>query len=480
MTTGGVNRIETGVNFRQRYQQRQKDHERFQQLQATLAREKAFKAIDECDAKVDAIERQQELERLAAAGVKIKPQVEEKKAPARGIVQKEAEIKAKTWKDPRLEELYRLSLYQPHVAEEAFRHDYGDASRKLIAFNALQREHRSGEPIISNYRYLTNYPCGAQQTWNLMEPIYLRPTVECQKAQPYQIIEHQPLMKTMAFSEMERENELALRNLFTSKKGLKGLKDMTAAFAKSYSFTRQALNQKRILAAIEEQRCYDGRRGYTFKDKASDHFEWLEENAAFREINEKWLQRPRKTWTDLQQKTWEILVLLHRDYFKNEKKNLRTFFLQRAKKTDEEHYHEPYAPEMGYVLDSDRMLANLELWGVVNCKGKPTLEKKEMYEFLQLLGEHYSGAVSYEGMKRIMEVVRIMYPKHERAIARQANAQRMMQKERGRALEGRAASKFAKAHWGKARDPFVVQAQAGMMGAGGDNAADGAGAGAGH
>ena len=87
----------------------------------------------------------------------------------------------------------------------------------------------------------------------------------------------------------------------------------------------------------------------------------------------------KKQWSEFQKKTWDILVCLHRDYFKTEKKSLRCFFLQRAKKTDEAHWNDPYAPESGYVLDGARMLANLELWGVVNSKGKPTLTKEEMY-----------------------------------------------------------------------------------------------------
>ena len=58
---------------------------------------------------------------------------------------------------------------------------------------------------------------------------------------------------------------------------------------------------------------------------------------------------------------------------------MRLFFVQKAKESDKKHYIVPYAPECGYVLDGPRLLANLELWGIVNTKNRPTLTEDEMY-----------------------------------------------------------------------------------------------------
>ncbi|CAD7961941.1 unnamed protein product [Amoebophrya sp. A25] len=454
-----VTKFSSTMNFRRRKEMRERDAEKFAVLQASKTREDTLKALNAFDLRVEEIERENELAKMSGlsnkSGKQIAQKEEEKPKPRRGIIPAGDNSGNDAKKgDPRAEEMHKLSLYKPHIAEESFRHDYGDASRQLIAVNALQRQHRSGEPVISNGRFLTNFPCGAQPTWNLMEPIYLRPTVACQRPVPHEVIEHQPMMRPISFSERERENEVALRELFEKNK-VSGLKGMTNAYGIQYSFTYQTLNRQRIMQAIEAQRCYDGRRGYNFKDMSAAHFEWLEKNASFREANEVWLDRNKSTWSDFQKKVWEILAILHRDYFKSEKKNLRMFFLQRGKESDVKHHVVPYAPENGYVLDGPRMLANLELWGVVNTKNRPTLTEDEMYGFLQLVGEHYDGAVSYEAMRKVMGKVRCLYPSHERAKLRSLNAQLMMMKERGKALEGCAVSNYVASRFRRSR--FVAE-----------------------
>ncbi len=80
---------------------------------------------------------------------------------------------------------------------------------------------------------------------------------------------------------------------------------MTNAFVRSYSHVWGNLNRASVQGVIEEQRTYDGKRGFTFRDQEKICFDWLEKNASDPPLA--WLDKGQEEWTPVERKAYDIL-----------------------------------------------------------------------------------------------------------------------------------------------------------------------------
>ena len=184
--------------------------------------------------------------------------------------------------------------------------DYGSASIKPIATTAFTRKHPNGAKVPSNPRYLLSFPPGGAQCPNtILEPHFLLPSIAPMHASHFEHIDHQPLLKSKSFSCLQKEKEKDMVNFFKKDK-VSGMKGMTNAFRRHYSHVWGTKNKQHIEGILEAQKQYDAQRGYGFKDRDLEHFQWLEKESSDLPIL-CFLDKPRQDWSEIERKAYEIL-----------------------------------------------------------------------------------------------------------------------------------------------------------------------------
>lgn len=431
------------VDFRKRERGRESDEARFRTLAKRKVQVEVYKAMDAFDRKL--AERDKKNSQGGHHGLR-QGHPEGGASSDEEANMKDADIEELNKKKQKelndiAKKLGDLHLYRKRPCSPVLHYDYGHASTKPIAFKPPSLVNKPTP--VSERRFLTNHPCGSQYPYTVLEPIYMQPRLEPKFAEDRGWFEEQPILRHASFTNIENAKEKALMDFFRKNK-VSGLKGMTNAYAKSYSFVTQCQNQARVQMACEAQRIYDGMHGVTFKNMEDVHWEWLEQNASDKQPLTAWLYKPKSEWTDMQKKTFDILSFLHRDLLRNEKKSLRHLFLQTTKVEDWMRTIEPHCSDMAMNLDGPRLLRNLEMRGVVNSPNRPALFFHELHNFMELCGDGYDGVISLDKFTETMRKFSIVYLKHSSLNDKERSQERERKVQKARSAS---TDNFVRQHW---------------------------------
>lgn len=250
-------------------------------------------------------------------------------------------------------------------------YDYGRVNVRSLSVNSINPDMKKERIDVRASDSLCNAPLGGLPP-SIQEPIFMRPRRPSNPTTPFEgIVELPPLKRALSYQSLVGKQYLPKQVRSTRFHDRR---------AEAY---QQGLANEFMEEQLEEQRSWDGRHGFGWKDRCRDHLGWLETNGL--QDDSSWLDEPRSTWTEMHHLTYRILSALH-EYLKDRRIRCRELF--KALDTD-----------MTGALEPEEFLEGMRKMRIAGCDRLPLVD---FIEVLKAVDTNFDGSVSLLELDRVM------------------------------------------------------------------------------
>eukprot|EP00746_Dinoflagellata_sp_MGD_P004164 gnl/MRDRNA2_/MRDRNA2_108046_c0_seq1.p1 gnl/MRDRNA2_/MRDRNA2_108046_c0~~gnl/MRDRNA2_/MRDRNA2_108046_c0_seq1.p1 ORF type:complete len:390 (+),score=60.15 gnl/MRDRNA2_/MRDRNA2_108046_c0_seq1:125-1294(+) len=248
-------------------------------------------------------------------------------------------------------------------------YDYGGVNVRSLSVNSINPHVRKEIRSIDSF---CSAPLGGLPL-SIQEPIFMKPRRPSNPTLPFEgVVELPPLKRAVSYQALLGKPTCATQVRSTRFQNCR---------AEAY---QQGLANEFMEEQLEEQRSWDGRHGFGWKDqKWRDHLGWLSTHG--RQDESSWMDQPSNTWTAQQQKVYKVLSAVH-EHLKERRIRVRELF--KALDSD-----------MTGALEPEELLAGLRKMRIAGCDRLPM---SDFIEVLKAVDTNFDGSLSLPELDRAM------------------------------------------------------------------------------
>lgn len=260
-------------------------------------------------------------------------------------------------------------------------YDYGAITLKPISTLSINPHLRDGVTATETF---CSSPFGGLPP-TVIEPHLLRPRLPTEAFFPkVSIVDVPPLKRHFSFDTLLDRRLGPWENL---------QKNVRPNRAQTMRHNSRALMNAQIEFddQMQEQFRWDGKHGYGWKDRTTDHTEWLRKFARVDDQKE-WLTKiNRSSWTADQARIFQIVDVL--------------FEATQRRKCSSRVVFGAFDKDNNQTVDPHEFIEGMKNLGLANVPGKIQMSRDDILILMQCLDSNYDGTLSFEELDSIMLAV---------------------------------------------------------------------------